>query len=225
MDEQTIFRMVNTEGYHLLERLHPHCPGYSGLLVAIRKTPTKQHFDPESIGLCLSESHQKVGMVKLVLASPFSGVQQICPGRITLHDRIDKRAYFFVYGGTLEAISRDETTVYSFQSSAPILAISAGLEGVPEQLASETEAILAKMHAKWGLNDQGFMQHLVQIDPLVLYSATIRFIHNTYQKNPALRRSYHALYETLFGEKEWLIEMGKWPTTPPGLEDLLSAPL
>jgi hypothetical protein len=221
MDEQTIFNLIINEGYHLLDRPHPHSPGHTGLLVAIREAPTGQHFDPELIELCLSESNQKVGPVKLTLKPSFSGVKRVCPGQVVLRDRIDKRVYFFVYGGTLEASSRDGTTVYVLRSPAPILAMSSGLESIPEQLASETEALLAKMHARWGRNDQGFIQHLAQVDPLRLYVATIRSMLSMYQLSPTLRESYHSLYEMLFGEKEWLIQLGQWSTTAPDLEDLL----
>jgi hypothetical protein len=219
MDEQTIFNIMTAEGYHLLDRLHAHSPGYAGLLVAIRNTPTRQHFDPEAIELCLSEPNQKVRPVKLTLTLSFTGVRQVYPGKIILHDRIDKRVYFFVYGGTLEAASRNGATIYVLRSPAPILVMSNGLASVPEQLASKTEAFLAEMHARWGQNDQGFIQYLTQADPLWLYAAIIRSILNTYQQKPSLRESYHALYETLLSEKEWLIQLGQWSTQAPGLAD------
>lgn len=224
MDEQTAFTITKTEGYHLLDRPHPHSPGYTGLLVAIRETPTGQHFDPEFIELFLSASDQKVGPVKLRLDSSLSGVQRVCAGPIVLHDRVDKRVYFFAYGGTVEATSRNGTTVYVLCSPAPILPMSTGLESVPEQLAAETEALLAKMHANWGQDDQGFVQHLAQVNPLPLYAATIHSVLSTYQKSPSLRESYQSLYKMLFDEKEWLIQLGQWSTTAPDLEDLLGYP-
>jgi hypothetical protein len=40
---------MENQGYYLLPKFHPHSPGYTGLLVAIRERPTGMHFDPESI--------------------------------------------------------------------------------------------------------------------------------------------------------------------------------
>ena len=221
MDEQANFNTMEHEGYHLFDRPHPHSPGHTRLLVAIRETPTKQHFDPESIELYLIEPNQKVGSVKLTLTSLFSGVQQICPGQIVLHDRMDKRVYFFVYGGTLEASFRNETTIYVIRSPAPILAMSSGLESLPEQLASETEALLAKLYTRSGLNNEGFQYRLTQVDPLLFYEATIRSIPSTYEQSPTLRANYHLFYEILLSEKDWLAQLGRWSSTSLNLADLL----
>jgi hypothetical protein len=55
MDEQSILHRMEHWGYYLLPKSHRESPGYTGLLVAIRETPTREHFDPESIRLRIIE--------------------------------------------------------------------------------------------------------------------------------------------------------------------------
>ncbi|MCG3208174.1 MAG: hypothetical protein FOGNACKC_01776 [Anaerolineae bacterium] len=221
MADQAMIDIIKTEGYHLFEKPHPHSPGHTGLLVAIRETPTEQHFDPESIELSLNDSTQTAGPTRLTLESSNSGVYHVCPGKVILRDRMDKRVYFFAYGGSLETSFLPGTAMYCLQSPAPILLMAEGLETVPELLAAETEMYLARLHARWGADDEGFRQRLAAADPMQLYAATVQSMLTSYKRSSAWKESYHALYETLLGEKEWLTRLGRWPTTTGGLRDLL----
>ena len=102
MAEQSILHSMENWGYYVLPKLRPNGPGSTGLLVAIRDIPTKHHFDPESIDLRLFNADNLADRVILKLQPPFSGSRRVCPGRVVLHDRLDKRAHFFTFGGSLE---------------------------------------------------------------------------------------------------------------------------
>jgi len=220
MSEQNFLQKMENWGYYLLPKFHPNSPGYTGLLVAIRETPTKQHFDPELIHLRLSDEDGLVRSVTLKLKPSFSRPSHICPGRVVLYDRKDKRVHFYTFGGSLETISVPNETVYFLHSPGSILEITSDLRSVPDQLAFEVEALLGECQAKWGSNDNGFACRLAQIDPLQFYQTSLQTILTRYQQYRALRRSHLEFYSSLLKEKEWLAQAGQWPVTLSLLEDL-----
>jgi len=222
MSEPSIFQAMAKAGYLLLDPPHPASPGGSRLLVAVRAAPTGLHFDPELIELCWRDPDQRPGRTKLTLNSSLSGAQQVCAGPVVLHDRHDKRVHFYMYGGTVEGYIDAGLTVYTLGSAAPILEMTDDLKGVAEQLAAETEALLAKIHAEWGLNDEGFRQWLIEIDPLRLYTATVRAVLSSYKRSSALIHSFHPFDKMLLDEKEWLSRLGHWEISTPGLDGLFA---
>lgn len=226
MKEQSILHLMENWGYYLLPKPHPQCPGYTGLLVAIRKKPTGKHFDPQSIHLRLCDEHGEAEWARLSLESPselpIEGSMHVCPGRVVLRDRSDKRVGFFVFGGSLEAVSIPGETVYSLRSLAPVLQITEGLQSIPDQLAFETEELIGEAQGKWGLNDKGFARRLAQVDPFQLYLAVLNSILARYEQDHALQETFHRLHLALHSEKRWLMERGEWLATPPTMEELFA---
>ena len=220
MSEQDFVDRMEKWGYYLLPKPHPHCFGHTGLLVAIRETPTEQHFDPELIHLRLGAKNSVSRLVKLKLKPAFSSPRHICPGRVVLHDRIDKRVHFFTFGGSLEIISASDETIYFLQSPGSILEITGEPRSAPDQLAFELEALLGKYQAKWGSDDNGFACRLTQIEPCQFYLAGLQTILRRYQQHRPLRRRYFEFYTALLQEKKWLANTGQWPAPLPLLEDL-----
>ena len=204
MDEQTLFEQIKELGYYLPPKSHSSSPGHPGLLVAIRATPTRMHFDPEGIHLALSSADGASESANLSLHSPFQDSRRVCPGQVAIHDRVDRRIHFFVFGGLLEAVFRPNETIYSFTSAAPILEITHHPESMSNQLAIETEAMLGGMKALWGLDDKGFTQRLNQIEPLELYRSSLHTILQRYERAPALRQSFREFYVALVQERNWL---------------------
>lgn len=209
-------------GYYLLPKAHPSSPGYIGLRVAIREMPTRLHFDPESIHLRLRGKDGTARWITLRLEAPFQETRHVCPGRVILHDRVDKRVFFFVFGGSLTAVTAPDKTVYSLHSPAPILELTDTVESVPDQLASETEAMVGKLQARWGYDDAGFGRCLAQLDGLEFYLASLHTILLRYKQSRALQASFDDLYGALLTEKAWLMKAEKWPASPPILEKLLA---
>jgi len=221
MSTQSILHKMERWGYYLLPKAHPASPGYTGLLVAIRKTPTGQHFDPESIHLQLRDKNGLANRRILRLESRFVGSRHVCPGDVVLYDRLDKRERFFVFGASLDAVSTPGERVYSLHSPAPILDVTDRLESFPDQLAFEVEAMLAEFQASWGLDDEGFTRQLAHLDPFQFYLASLDAIMRRHKQNPALRNSHSGFYHQLKVEQEWLAYTEQWPATLPKLADLL----
>ena len=224
MDESSLLRQVSNWGYYLLPRSHPHSPGHPGLLIAIRQTPTEMHFDPETVQLHLCGSDGSSEAVTLTLTSSLHGSSRVCPGMVILHDRVDKRADFFVFGGSLEASFSPGETVYSLYSTAPILPVTEDGQGFSDQLAFETQAMIGRLQAGWGAYDKAFEQRLAQVDPVELYLACLQSIWQRYEKAPALRHSFPRFYADLAQERQWLAQAQQWPAHPVGLDDLLAPP-
>jgi hypothetical protein len=227
MEEQSVLQVMENWGYYLLPKSHPHSPGYTGLLVAIRKIPTEKHFDPQTIRLRLRDKYDQAKWTTLWLHSPqelpIKASVHVCPGEVMLRDRTDKRVDFFVFGGSLEAVSVPGETVYSLRSPAPILWLTDDPETVPDQLASETQALIGELQVRWGSDEEGFARRLAQVDPLQFYVATLQSILVRNERDHhALQEAFHEFYLALRKERGWLMERGKWPTTPPRLEALLA---
>ncbi len=222
MSEQSVFHQMEHWGYYLLPRSHQCSPGYTGLLVAIRETPTGIHFDPEVMRLWLQYENGTASRATLRLRSPFQGPRRVCPGRVVLRDRMDKRVEFFIFGGSLEATSIPGETVYILRSPTPVIELDESLESIPNQLAFETEVILGEMEARWGLDKEGFIQRLSQVDPLQFYLGNLHSILTRCERSQALQETYHNLYHALLEEKRWLVKAGLRTATPVTLEGLLA---
>ena len=69
------------------------------MLVAIRETPTEQHFDPELIHLRLSDEDNMPKIVTLKLKPVFARPRHVCPGRVVLYDHlVSSDRYLFFCG-------------------------------------------------------------------------------------------------------------------------------
>jgi hypothetical protein len=213
---------MEDRGYFLLPRAHPHSPGYTGLRIAIRARPTRLHFDPESIRLRLRDKYGSANWTALELGSPDRGTGHVCPGRVIVRDRLDKRVHFFTFGSSLEVAWAPDVIVYSLHSPAPILELTEPEETIPDQLASETEAMIGEVQASWGSNDAGFARRLAQVDPLQFYLASLHSILLRYGQSRALRESFEDLYDALLAEEKLLMETNQWPAHPLMLEELLA---
>ena len=119
-------------GYDLFDKPHPQSPGYSSLVVAIRRTPTREHYDPERILLRSASDPRNPCRMALRFETRIQGEMQICPGQVELTDRVDKRLGFFVYGGTIETVSLPDETLFWLHSNAPILALARADEPLSE---------------------------------------------------------------------------------------------
>lgn len=214
-------KQLENWGYLCLPKAHPASPGCTGLLVAVRESPTKRHFDPEEVCLEVLDENGRASRTRFHLESHFSRSKRVCPTVVTLRDRLEKEVEFFTFGGWLDSASAPEETVYSLRSPAPILKLE-NPASVPARLAAESEALLAKIRTKWGAKDDEFARQLCHLDPLLLYAAVVSSTLAHYQEEPALRREDPHLYATLQEEARWLKEIGHDPARTPALEALLS---
>jgi hypothetical protein len=222
VNEQSLSNIMEDLGYYLLSPSHCDSPGYTGLLVAIRKQPTGTHYDPKTLRLPLRDAKRTVDWRTLSWLSPAADSSQVCPGRAILSDRFDERIEFFTFGGLLEVTCEPGEMMYLLRSAAPILQLTAPEETIPDQMAAETESLIAEAHARWGRNDEGFSRRLAEVDPFRFYLASLHSILLRYEHVDALELTYHVFCEALNREKNWLVAEGLWPANPPMLEDLLA---
>lgn len=208
-------------GYYLLPRSHRHSPGHTGLLVAIRETPTRAHFDPESLHLQILREHGVPEWTTFHLEWRFPESCQVCAGRVYLRDRTKKTVEFFTFGGSLESVAAPGETVYSLRSPAPIIELVDGMESPEDAFVYETEVRISKLHAKWGVDDVGFGQRLGQLEPNKLYAGSIASLLNEL-KTTNLHEENNDLYAMLLRERNWLHQTNRWSNNPPTLEQLLS---
>jgi hypothetical protein len=115
-------------GYYTLEKPHPGSPGYTGLVVAIRKQPTVKHFDPETVHLCRRDDYGLPKGTTVSLISPLAEeTGTVCPGIIRLRDRTGREVDFYTFGGSLETAVRSGEMVVVVRSPAPILELTDGV--------------------------------------------------------------------------------------------------
>lgn len=222
MDEQSLLALVKDWGYRVLPPPHPHSLGYSGLVVAVRKEPTGLHFDPERLHLRLVDHTGRARWTTVSRLSPLEGTRRLCPGMISLHDRSGKRVDFFAFGGLVESSSLADQTVMVLRSPSPLLELTAQKETVADQLADETELLVAEAEAKWGPDEAGFERRLAGVEPLEFYLAVLHTVLDRYQPDDVLCAAYHDLCAALEGEKEWLVGERSWPARPRQVEELLA---
>jgi hypothetical protein len=222
MNHQSLLKTMEHLGYGLLSPSHRDSPGYTGLLVAIRKQPTGRHYDPRTLRFPLRDAKGTATVRTLSLLSPPADSSQVRPGRVILSDRFDKRIEFFTFGGSLEVSWEPSEMMCLLRSDAPILELTAPEETIPDQLAAETGSLIAEAHARWGRDDEEFSRRVAEVDPFQFYLACLQSLLLRYECSQALRKVYHECRDALLREKEWLITQGLWPANPPTLEDLLS---
>jgi hypothetical protein len=222
LSEQSHLELMKDWGYYPLAGPHPDSPGYGGLLVAIRKEPTGKHFDAQTLHLRLRDEYGQASWRTLSWLSSLEDIAHVCPGMITLQDRSGKQVEFFAFGGSLEMTSGVEEMIYSLRSPAPVLELTAHEETASDQLAAETEELLAKIEVKWGKDEKGFNRRLAEVDALQFYLSTLASILHRYEQVHILETAHHDLFTTLRREREWLVEKHLWPDKPLALEDLLA---
>jgi len=179
---------LDTLGYNLFPKLWPESPGVPRVDFVFRAEPTGVHFDPEKMRIPVATP---AGDIRLeTIRHPWhrdTRDLQVVAGRIILEDRFEKRVEFFTLGGKLSILSEEACTVAELTSPAPIIELSL-VGSVPERLAEEIDAMLAKRRAFWEGHPYAFEQRLIAANPLVLYAACLVTFHASFERFP-----YHAV--------------------------------
>lgn len=221
--EQThLLKQIENWGFYLLPKLHRHSLGHTGLLVAIREHPTSAHFDPETLytRVLYEDGVPEWTTFGLIWHHPQSC--RICAGRVILRDRNKKAVEFFTFGGSLESFAVPGETVYSLRSPAPVIELVDRMETPEDAFVIDTEAQLAKLHARWGVDDVGMNRRLGQADPLELYAASVDAVLAQFKNAPHMGEHRAELERTLLEERRWLEETGRRTTESRTLEQLLA---
>ncbi len=222
MDKQSLMELMQDWGYYLLPKSHRDSPGYTGLLVAIRRQPTGKHFDAHRLHLWLRDVDGVVEWRMLDWFTPLETSAHAWPGRLILRDRFDKSVEFFTFGGSLEVISEPGEMVYSLHSPAPILELADRSETVSNQLAAETESLMSEVRVRWAPDEEEFDRRLAEVDPFQFYLASLQSILLRYEHSQALEQVSREFLDALHREREWFVTKSLWPVNPSVLEDLLA---
>lgn len=171
-------------GYILDPKTYPNCPGHPRLTLTLRKTPTEEHYDPETVHVhvVITENHT----APITVRHPWSKGSEkyrVCPGRIYVEDAKQKRLEFYALGGTLTIQSDDQFTVCTLTSPAPIMELSM-TPCISELLTEEIEGLIAERKAIWEIAPVEFSKRLSTVDPLRLYLACLLALRDKFSTMP-----------------------------------------
>lgn len=178
-------------GFVVVSGSHPEETGTAQLLVALRRRPTLEHFDPE-----LVEHWAVVGgrgrTVEITRATPLPRHGPFSWGTIRAVDRVDAFNSFLSFGGdvTVSAIDAD-TTIVVFESPAPIVR-STGHSQAVDPLTGEVGAFFARMKVPIDFSP-GAEQRIAALSPRSLHAAMLAALQRRYARTEALREAHPAI--------------------------------
>ena len=226
MDTPKTADLLRERGVALLDKPHPKSPGHQGLLIALRSSqPAGNQFDPVALRLRLKE--EETGLCQaytLQHSNACKSSRHVCPGQVTLIDANDSPRDFFTFGGELVCTAQNADFIYQLNSSAPVLDLRGSVTSIPDQLAAETEALIAEMGAKWKADEEEFSMRLAAVDPFRLYVCAIESIMVHYHQAKSLMETFRDFSDALHWEKGWLEQKKLWPKDVTTVEELLGTP-
>ena len=161
----------------------PDGPGPAFLLVALRPTPTLQHYDPEAIDYWVSDDGRGSRRT-LTHDSSMPRSEDFSWGLIRLVDRLGVSNEYLTFGGHLDAASIDDVVVAAFASPAPLLRRGGHSQGWDDG-ADAIGAFFARMMVAVDY-EPGFEQTFAAAEPLTRYAA---FVRDADQRRHGPRRS------------------------------------
>lgn len=220
MDQNSFLNRLETLGYYPLPRSHADSPGYSGLLVVLRRKP--QGHEPDKIQLRLHDWDDKTSIAYLhaEMDRPFSHV--ICPGRIIIHSRQEREVTFYSFGGSIESEVLESETVYSLRSAAPVLELVPKRKTIADLLADETEILFARAKAQQQLSTEELLDRLTKAGPEALYLAVLQTLLSEIEAGENSKHSPN-FANMLTDEQTWYQKRELWPKIERDLATLLQA--
>ena len=82
--------------------------------------------------------------------------------------------------------------------------------------------MLGEIEVRWGADEKGFSRRLATVEPFQFYLATLQSLLHRFEHARALEEAYHALYDALRRERNWLESKHQWPAKPPTIEELFA---
>ncbi|MCB8937295.1 MAG: hypothetical protein H6655_02695 [Ardenticatenaceae bacterium] len=213
-----LLNRLETLGYYSLPRSHAGSPGFGGLLVVLRQQANGHQ--PESIHLHLHDWDGQTPRVSLHANGNQSLSHIVCPGPISIHSRQKQEATFFSFGGTLESEVFANETVFSFRSPAPILELSFAQDTIADQMADETEALMARAAATHQISTNQLLNRLVSAGAEAVYVAVLQAL--LIQVTQTAVSHQPDFVKMLNQERTWFQQSGRWPHVTRDLETLLS---
>ena len=147
--------------------------------VYVSSITTEKHFDV--LHAIFNVESQYGGFERLKVTHPweFHSPYRVCPGKVILEDRKDKKDEAFCFGGKLTLNVKHELTECVLVSPAPIIEVC---ETRPMQVlfVRELEILLAEYRAE-NVDESVIEKCLCAVDPLDLYSACLNELLEKYK--------------------------------------------
>jgi hypothetical protein len=149
----------------------PDGPGPAFLIVALRPTPTLQHYDPEAVDYWVAESGRGCRRT-LTHDTPMPRSEAFSWGLIRLVDRLNVSNEYLTFGGRLDAALIDDVVVAAFASTAPLLRRGGHSQGWDDG-ADAIGGFFARMMVAVDYKP-GFERAFAAAEPLTRYGAFVR---------------------------------------------------
>lgn len=219
-EQQRLFECMRAWGYQFAYRQHPESPGFTTLMIAIRETPTRMHFDPETLRIHAPMDDGSISWMTFSYQERVIPERPIGYSRIIVKDRRDKAIAFYSFGGTIHSLFQPGENIYILESDAPLLDLSSEKDALSNELAHEADILFAQLRARSGGQDHRFYQRMYAIEPLNRYAGTILSILGKLERESNLRQERESLQWFLQREARFLST--KLPDAKP-LEELLQS--
>lgn len=176
----------------LLEAPPPAHPGEARLLVAFRRQPTLEHFDPESVSFWRTGADRRGHPAELSFQSRVPMRAEFSWGRIAIFDRNGVENAFATLGGTLSLdAAGSDLVVAVLASPGPILRLGGHSQDV-DQEALELGAFFGRIMVPIDFSP-GIEEAISSATPLERYAAFVAFESARYEHHAALREDRPAV--------------------------------
>lgn len=220
--EPALMRRLEQWGYVSLPPTHEDSPGFPGVMVLLRETAAANPAIPRSLTARLRQGQFQAEWHTFTPNTPGNTPQTFCPSHITLQDQHGQKTVFFAYGGLLDVAISPNETICAIRSSAPILHLSDTIHSTGDQLAAESEALIAELEAQLSISEAVLQAKLSELDPMHLYLWCLDRILTRYQANTHLRQASPDFFHALQRERDWLMDNGQWPESPLAIDEWLA---
>ena len=149
----------------------PDGPGPAFLLVALRPTPTLQHYDPEAVDYWVTDGGRGSRRT-LTYDTAMPRSEDFSWGMIRLVDRLGVSNEYLTFGGHLDAASIEDVVVAAFSSPAPLLRRGGHSQGWDEG-ADAIGAFFARIMVAVDFKPD-FEQTFAAAEPPTRYAAFVR---------------------------------------------------
>jgi hypothetical protein len=179
----------------------PDGPGPAWLLVALRRTPTLRHFDPELVEYWVDRDGRG-RPESLTRADRMPLERDFSWGMIRIVDRLRVSNEYLTFGGHLSAARVDESTIAVFGSPAPLLR-RGGHSQAWDPAAEPIGAFFGRLKIALDYTP-GFEEHVSRADPVARYAAFVSDTMTRFRASGALRDAHPGLLTLMEAEEHRL---------------------
>lgn len=197
IDPVTAADMLTYWGFLAHADLEDH-DGPSYLLVAIRRVPTRQHYDPEQLDYWVTDGGRGT-QASLTKMSTLPVDVSTTWGMLRVVDRLAVSNEWLSFGGRLNASQVDGNIIAVFTSSAPLLRMGGHSQGWDEG-APSVAAFFARVRAAAGV-DRRFEALEGTADPQDRYSCFVADFARRYRRSEMLRTLDAGLWRLISHEE------------------------